>query len=113
MARNRNQPVGTLSGGNQQKVVLSKWLALQPTVLILDEPTKGVDVGAKEDIYQVIRELAEAGTGVLVISSEIEEILMVSHRVVVMREGAVTLNAINNNLDSHALLSAAMGEAAA
>ena len=112
VARNRQQPVGTLSGGNQQKVVLSKWLAMEPTVLILDEPTRGVDVGAKEDIYGVIRQLAEAGAGVLLISSEIEEVLMISDRIVVMREGVITLDATNRDLDSHALLSAAMGETA-
>lgn len=110
VARNRQQVVGTLSGGNQQKVVLSKWLALEPALLILDEPTRGVDVGAKEDIYGVIRQLADAGTGVLVISSEIEEVLMISDRIIVMREGAITLDAPNRTLDSHALLSAAMGE---
>ena len=112
VAVGREQPVETLSGGNQQKVVLGKWLALSPTVLILDEPTRGVDVGAKDDLYTVIRELAEGGTGVLVISSEIEEILMISHRVIVMREGAITLDAPRRELDGHALLSAAMGEKA-
>lgn len=112
VARNRRQAVGTLSGGNQQKVVLAKWLALSPAVLILDEPTRGVDVGAKEDIYAVVRELADAGTGVVVISSEIEEVLMISDRIIVMREGAITFDAPNRNLDSHILLSAAMGEPA-
>jgi ribose transport system ATP-binding protein len=112
VARDRHQPVGTLSGGNQQKVVLAKWLALNPAALILDEPTRGVDVGAKEDIYTVIRELADAGTGILVISSEIEEVLMISDRIIVMREGAITFDAPNHNLDSHMLLSAAMGEPA-
>lgn len=112
VARSWQQPVGTLSGGNQQKVVLAKWLALNPSVLILDEPTRGVDVGAKEDIYALIRTLASEGAGVLVISSEIEEVLMISDRVVVMREGSVTLDANTTKLDRHALLSAAMGEAA-
>jgi ribose transport system ATP-binding protein len=112
VARSWQQPVGTLSGGNQQKVVLAKWLALNPSVLILDEPTRGVDVGAKEDIYAIIRALASEGAGVLVISSEIEEVLMISDRVIVMREGSVTLDAITTKLDRHALLSAAMGEAA-
>jgi ribose transport system ATP-binding protein len=112
VARDRHQAVGTLSGGNQQKVVLAKWLALKPAALILDEPTRGVDVGAKEDIYTVIRELADAGTGILVISSEIEEVLMISDRIIVMREGAITFDAPNRNLDSHVLLSAAMGEPA-
>jgi ribose transport system ATP-binding protein len=112
VARGADQPVGTLSGGNQQKVVLAKWLALDPTVLILDEPTRGVDVGAKEDIYAIIRRLAADGAGVLVISSEIEEVLMIADRVIVMREGVVTLDAPNDGLDRHTLLSKAMGEAA-
>ena len=112
VARSWQQPFGTLCGGNKQKVVLAKWIALNPSVLILDEPTRGVDVGAKEDIYTIIRTLAADGTAVLVISSEIEEILMISDRVVVMREGTVTLDAINTNLDRHSLLSAAMGEVA-
>ena len=110
VARDRHQLVDTLSGGNQQKVVLAKWLALQPSVLILDEPTRGVDVGAREDIYKIIRGLADEGTAVLAISSEIEEVLMISDRVIVMREGAVTLDALNEDLDSRILLSAAMGE---
>lgn len=112
VASGRNQAVGTLSGGNQQKVVLAKWLAMRPSVLILDEPTRGVDVGAREDIYAIIRRLADEGAAVLVISSEIEEVLMIGDRVVVMREGAVTLDAPNHDLDSGALLSAAMGATA-
>jgi ribose transport system ATP-binding protein len=112
VARGPDQPVGTLSGGNQQKVVLAKWLVRDPTVLILDEPTRGVDVGAKEDIYAIIRALAADGAGVLVISSEIEEVLMISDRIIVMREGEITLDADNDGLDRHILLSRAMGEAA-
>jgi ribose transport system ATP-binding protein len=85
---------------------------MKPSALILDEPTRGVDVGAKEEIYAIVRQLAADGAGVLLISSEIEEVLMISDRVVVMREGKVTFNSPNKNLDSHILLSAAMGEAA-
>ncbi len=80
-------PVGTLSGGNQQKVVLARWLARRPRVLILDEPTRGVDVGAKAEIYRLIREIATEGVAVLVISSELPEVLGLSDRVLVMREG--------------------------
>jgi ribose transport system ATP-binding protein len=80
------QAVGNLSGGNQQKVVFSKWLALKPKVLILDEPTRGVDVGAKFEIYRVIRELASAGTAIILVSSELPEALAMSDRLVVMRE---------------------------
>lgn len=79
--------VGTLSGGNQQKVVLGKWLALHPRVLLLDEPTRGIDVGAKREIYRLMHELAAEGMAVLFVSSEMEEILSLSDRVLVMREG--------------------------
>ncbi|QIE22723.1 sugar ABC transporter ATP-binding protein [Caballeronia sp. SBC2] len=83
------QAVGNLSGGNQQKVVFSKWLALKPKVLILDEPTRGVDVGAKFEIYRVIRELASTGTAIILVSSELPEALAMSDRLVVMREKRV------------------------
>lgn len=82
-----NTNVGALSGGNQQKVLLARLLELKPRVLILDEPTRGVDIGAKSEIYRLIDELARAGVGVVVISSELPEIIGVSDRVVVMREG--------------------------
>jgi ribose transport system ATP-binding protein len=79
-----------LSGGNQQKVVLGKWLARNPQVLILDEPTRGIDVGAKGEIYRLMRELADRGTVILMISSDMEEVLHVSDRVAVMHEGGIT-----------------------
>jgi putative multiple sugar transport system ATP-binding protein len=82
------QETGQLSGGNQQKVVLSKWLMTDPEVLILDEPTRGIDVGAKYEIYCIINELAEAGKGVVVISSEMPELLGICDRIYVMSEGA-------------------------
>ena len=78
---------GTLSGGNQQKVVLARWLARKPRILILDEPTRGVDVGAKAEIYQLIRTIAAEGVAVVVISSELTEVLGLADRIVVMREG--------------------------
>ena len=80
-------PVGSMSGGNQQKVLLAKWLVENPKVFIVDEPTRGVDVGAKMAIYEIIRGLAAAGMGVIVVSSELEEVLGLSHRVLVMSEG--------------------------
>ena len=79
-------PVQSLSGGNQQKVSLAKWLDTQPRLLILDEPTRGVDIGAKSEIYQLIHELAAAGMGCLVISSEMNELIGLCDRVVVLRE---------------------------
>jgi putative multiple sugar transport system ATP-binding protein len=82
------QETATLSGGNQQKVVLSKWLLTDPRVLILDEPTRGIDVGAKYEIYCIINELAEAGRGVIVISSELPELLGICDRICVMDDGA-------------------------
>jgi ribose transport system ATP-binding protein len=81
------QRVRNLSGGNQQKVVLAKWLAVNPKVLVLDEPTRGVDVGAKQEIYGLMHELAARGIGIVMISSELPEILGMSDRIVVLREG--------------------------
>ena len=86
-AKSVMQPVSQLSGGNQQKVVLAKWLATDPKVLILDEPTRGVDVGAKGEIHRLIDDLAQQGLGMLVISSDLREILAVSDRILVIREG--------------------------
>jgi ribose transport system ATP-binding protein len=84
------QPVQTLSGGNQQKVVLSKWLLVEPKVLIVDEPTRGIDVGAKAEVHALLRKLAAGGTAVIVISSDLPEILSVSDRILVMSEGRIT-----------------------
>jgi ribose transport system ATP-binding protein len=83
-------PVATLSGGNQQKVVLGKWLAVRPRVMIFDEPTQGVDVGAKAEIHRLIRRLADDGAAVVMISSDMEEIVAESDRVAVMHEGRIT-----------------------
>jgi len=80
-------PVDTLSGGNQQKVVIAKWLMSIPKVLIMDDPTRGVDVGAKYEIYKLMNELAESGVSIIMISSELEEVLGMSDRVMVMHEG--------------------------
>ncbi|MCB9114971.1 MAG: sugar ABC transporter ATP-binding protein [Caldilinea sp.] len=85
-----DDPVSSLSGGNQQKTVLSRWLATTPKLLILDEPTHGVDVGAKAEIYDLIRKLAAQGVGVMLISSELPEVLALAHRIVVMHEGRIT-----------------------
>jgi len=84
------QPVQFLSGGNQQKVVLGKWLALKPKVLLMDEPTRGIDVGAKHEIYRLMEDLAKEGVAILFVSSELEEILGLSDRVLVLHEGRIT-----------------------
>jgi rhamnose transport system ATP-binding protein len=89
-ARGAGVIAGTLSGGNQQKVLLAKWMALRPTVLILDEPTRGVDIGAKSDIHAIIRRAAADGRAVLLISSEIAEIKSLAHRILVMRSGRIS-----------------------
>lgn len=82
--------VGKLSGGNQQKVVLSKWINVQPEVLILDEPTRGIDVGAKYEIYTIIHRLADEGKAVIVISSELPELLGICDRIYAISEGRIT-----------------------
>ena len=82
-------PPDSLSGGNQQKVVLAKWLATAPRVLLLDEPTKGVDVGAKFEIHEIVRREARRGAACIVASSDLPEVLALAHRIVVMKEGRV------------------------
>lgn len=84
-----DQRVGNLSGGNQQKVLLGAWFGIKPRLLIVDEPTRGVDVGAKSDIYQLLRDLAKTGVGIVMISSDLPEVLGVSDRIIVMREGKI------------------------
>jgi rhamnose transport system ATP-binding protein len=102
---------GSLSGGNQQKVSLSRWLATQPKLLILDEPTQGVDVGAKSEIHRIIRRLAKAGLAVLLISSDLPEALGMSDRLGVMRGGTV-VTTLPANSDAHTVMAAALGQAA-
>jgi ribose transport system ATP-binding protein len=84
------QTAKNLSGGNQQKVVIAKWLVKDCDILIFDEPTRGIDVGAKEEIYRLLNELAQQGKSIIMISSELPEVLRMSHRIVVMSEGRVT-----------------------
>ena len=85
-----DQVAATLSGGNQQKIVIGKWLATEPRVLLLDEPTRGIDVGAKQEIYQLIFNLAAQGLGIVVVTSEMPELLLLSDAVLVMCEGRQT-----------------------
>ena len=104
--------VDTYSGGNQQKVVFAKWLATRPRVLILDEPTRGVDVGAKSDIHRIIGELAAQGTAILMISSELPEVLAVSDRIYVLHEGRVSAE-LPRGASEQDVMTAATGEVAA
>jgi ribose transport system ATP-binding protein len=106
------QTVGNLSGGNQQKVVLAKWLSRTPRLLILDEPTRGIDVGAKSEIYSLMDELAGNGAAILMISSDLEEILGMSDRVLVMHQGELTGNIERANLSEEAIMHLATGGAA-
>jgi ribose transport system ATP-binding protein len=98
-----------LSGGNQQKVVIGKWLSLAPRVLLLDEPTRGIDVGAKHEIYRLMEELAQQGVAVLFVSSEMEEILNMSDRALVMHEGRIAGQLDRNQLNEEAVMRLATG----
>lgn len=103
-----SQPVSTLSGGNQQKAVLSKWLMTNPELLILDEPTKGIDIGAKQEIYGLVNRLVENGAGIILISSEIEELLGLSDRIMVMNQGRVSAEFKKDQFSRTAILEAAL-----
>jgi simple sugar transport system ATP-binding protein len=100
---NPENPVKTLSGGNQQRVVLAKWMATNPRVLVLDSPTVGVDISAKHGIYEIIRRLAREGVAVLMISDEIPEVLYHSDRVLVMRDGRLTVDVFAEKTSEDAL----------
>lgn len=102
--------VKVLSGGNQQKVLLGKVVALAPRVLMLDEPTRGVDIGAKEEIYDIIRQLADGGMAVILVSSELPELLALSDRILVLRDGKAMGELINQNLTQEKIMSLAAGE---
>jgi inositol transport system ATP-binding protein len=87
---NEDVIVGTLSGGNQQKVVLARYLALKPKILFVDEPTRGIDVGAKAEVHDLLRHLAQAGTAIVVVSSELPEIISLCDRIITVKEGRFT-----------------------
>jgi ribose transport system ATP-binding protein len=106
-----SQLVRNLSGGNQQKVVLAKWLATEPKVLLLDEPTRGIDIGAKKEIYTIIEELAARGLGVVMVSSELLEILAIADRVLVMSEGRLTAEFSRGDATEENILKAALPSA--
>jgi rhamnose transport system ATP-binding protein len=105
-----NQLVKSLSGGNQQKVVLSKWLATHPSILILDEPTRGIDIGAKAEVHRIISDLATDGLAIILISSELPEVLAMADRVMVMHEGRVTGTFTRSEASQEAVMYAATGQ---
>ena len=104
------QRVSALSGGNQQKVVIARWLATKPKVLILDEPTRGIDVGAKAEVHALIARLAEQGVAILMISSELPEILGMSHRILVMRGGRIVADIPRQHASEESIMAAATGQ---
>lgn len=104
-----HQQVQYLSGGNQQKVVIAKWLSMNPSVLLLDEPTRGVDIGAKQEIYRLMEELAEKGVAILFVSSELEEVISMSDRVIVMHQGQITGELEQSELSEESVMQLATG----
>ena len=102
--------VQKLSGGNQQKVVIAKWLATHPKVLLLDEPTRGIDVGAKSEIYNLISELAAQGMGIIVVSSELTEILAISDNILVLSESKLTAKLSREEASEEIIMKAALAE---
>ncbi len=107
-----SDPVGTLSGGNQQKVVLAKWLSTRPKVLIVDEPTRGIDVGTKAEVHRLMSQLAADGVAVLMISSELPEVLRMADRILVMREGRMVAEIARPDATEEAVMFAATGQEA-
>jgi rhamnose transport system ATP-binding protein len=106
-------PARSLSGGNQQKVVLAKWLATDPAVLLLDEPTRGIDIGTKAEVHRIVSHLAAEGLAILMISSELPEIIAMADRVLVMREGVITGEFDRSELEQERLMEAATGQVTA
>jgi rhamnose transport system ATP-binding protein len=111
--RQVEQPVAELSGGNQQKVVLSKWLMTKPRLIILDEPTRGIDVGAKAEVHRLMGALTSQGIAILMISSELPEVLAMSDRVLVMREGRLVAELDRHELSAERVMAAATGQSKA
>lgn len=100
---------GGLSGGNQQKLLISRWVAIGPRILILDEPTRGVDVGAKSEIYRIMNQMARKGVAILMISSELPEVVGMSDRVYVMREGEIAGELLNGDITQENIMTLATG----
>ena len=102
-------PISSLSGGNQQKFALARWLETKPKVLVIDEPTRGVDVGSKAEIYEIMRRLASEGVAILMISSDMEEILRLSDRVLVLHEGSLSGELSGSDINEEAIMKLATG----
>ena len=108
-----DQLAQSLSGGNQQKVVIAKWLATSPRVLILDEPTRGVDIGAKVEVHRIVSDLAASGLGIILISSDLPEVLAMSDRILVLHEGRVTAEIARSDATEERVMFAATGQVGA
>jgi ABC-type sugar transport system ATPase subunit len=104
------RPIRELSGGNQQKVIVSRWVDREPDVLLFDEPTQGIDVGAKREVFRIMRNLADEGCAVMFISSELEEVVEVADRVIVLREGSVAGEFTGEQINKDRILRACYGE---
>jgi ribose transport system ATP-binding protein len=101
-------PAGSLSGGNQQKLVIGKWLMVAPRILLLNDPTRGIDVGTKQEIYQLLRDLAQAGAAILFYSTDIDELVGCCDRVLVMVDGGIRRELVGAEITEHALVSSAL-----
>ena len=106
---NENQPIGSLSGGNQQKAIIGRWLLTEPDILILDEPTRGIDVGAKSEIYKLIGNLAQAGKAIIMVSSELPEVMGISDRIIVIKDGKVVGESLRTDFNEESLMNKAFG----
>jgi ribose transport system ATP-binding protein/rhamnose transport system ATP-binding protein len=113
VCRGPDAPIATMSGGNQQKAIVARWARICRSVLILDEPTRGIDIGAKAEIYRIMRNLADSGVGILMISSELTEVIGMADRVIVMREGRVTGELIDADVTEENIMNLATSERAA
>jgi ABC-type sugar transport system ATPase subunit len=107
--RGPEQAIRTLSGGNQQRAVFARWLATEPALLLLDEPTRGIDVGARAEIYRLVEDAAARGMAVLVVSSELEELMLICHRIVVMARGRITAELARGDWSKERIMTAAAG----
>jgi ribose transport system ATP-binding protein len=105
--QSQEQPARSLSGGNQQRMIFGRWMAANPRLLLLDEPTRGVDVGAKAEIYKLIEETRKEGMAILVVSSELEELVSICHRIVVLRQGRITADLDRSEFSKERIIAAA------